>query len=52
MPALRIFCAAPPAPMCAVYRAMAIIGVDGFSALPAHCLQLCALFFLAAIGEP
>ncbi|XP_059623311.1 probable metal-nicotianamine transporter YSL7 [Cornus florida] len=38
-----------PAPYATVYRNMAILGVDGFSALPKHCLQLCYLFFGVAI---
>jgi uncharacterized membrane protein YfcA len=29
---------------------MAVIGVQGFSALPRHCLQLCFGFFAFAIG--
>ncbi|CAI9295594.1 unnamed protein product [Lactuca saligna] len=33
------------APYAIVYRNMAILGVEGFSALPNHCLQLCYLFF-------
>ncbi|XP_076905598.1 metal-nicotianamine transporter YSL3-like [Bidens hawaiensis] len=33
------------APYAIVYRNMAILGVQGFSALPNHCLQLCYLFF-------
>ncbi|URD81396.1 OPT oligopeptide transporter protein [Musa troglodytarum] len=34
-----------PAPYAAMYRNMAIVGVDGFSSLPKHCLTLCYLFF-------
>lgn len=37
------------APYALVYRNMAILGVEGFSALPKHCLTLCYVFFLAAI---
>lgn len=38
-----------PAPYALVYRNMAILGVDGFSSLPKHCLTLCYVFFAAAI---
>ncbi|TKY52017.1 Metal-nicotianamine transporter YSL1 [Spatholobus suberectus] len=38
------------APYALIYRNMAIIGVQGFSALPHHCLQLCFGFFAFAIG--
>ncbi|KAJ8752163.1 hypothetical protein K2173_003771 [Erythroxylum novogranatense] len=38
-----------PAPYALVYRNMAILGVDGFSSLPKHCLTLCYAFFIAAI---
>ncbi|XP_047313799.1 metal-nicotianamine transporter YSL3-like [Impatiens glandulifera] len=37
------------APYALVYRNMAILGVEGFSALPRHCLQLCYGFFAFAI---
>ncbi|KAG8373554.1 hypothetical protein BUALT_Bualt11G0036600 [Buddleja alternifolia] len=37
------------APYALVYRNMAILGVEGFSALPKHCLMLCYVFFAAAI---
>ncbi|PIN15675.1 hypothetical protein CDL12_11685 [Handroanthus impetiginosus] len=37
------------APYALVYRNMAILGVDGFSALPENCLTLCYIFFGAAI---
>ncbi|XP_031258446.1 metal-nicotianamine transporter YSL3 isoform X2 [Pistacia vera] len=37
------------APYAIVYRNMAILGVEGFSALPQHCLQLCYGFFAFAI---
>ncbi|XP_047974469.1 metal-nicotianamine transporter YSL1-like [Salvia hispanica] len=38
------------APFGIIYRNLAIIGVEGFSALPRHCLQLCYGFFAAAVG--
>lgn len=38
------------APYALIYRNMAILGVEGFSALPRHCLQLCYLFFFFAAG--
>ncbi|KAL8552889.1 hypothetical protein ACS0TY_001536 [Phlomoides rotata] len=38
------------APYAIIYRNLAIIGVQGFSALPLHCLQLCYAFFAFAIG--
>ncbi|GAB4835040.1 Metal-nicotianamine transporter ysl1 [Ancistrocladus abbreviatus] len=38
------------APYALIYRNMAILGVEGFSALPQHCLQLCCGFFAFAIG--
>lgn len=37
------------APYAIVYRNMAILGVEGFSALPHHCLQLCYGFFAFAM---
>lgn len=37
------------APYALIYRNMAILGVEGFSALPRHCLQLCYGFFSFAI---
>ncbi|WCJ25084.1 YELLOW STRIPE like 7 [Euphorbia peplus] len=39
-----------PAPYALVYRNMAILGVDGFSALPKNCLTLCYIFFIAAMA--
>ena len=39
-----------PAPYAIVYRNMAILGVDGFSKLPRHCLTLCCVFFAGAIA--
>ncbi|KAE8680414.1 Metal-nicotianamine transporter YSL1 [Hibiscus syriacus] len=38
------------APYALIYRNMAILGVQGFSALPHHCLQLCYGFFAFAIA--
>ncbi|XP_068639839.1 probable metal-nicotianamine transporter YSL12 isoform X2 [Aristolochia californica] len=38
-----------PAPNAIVFRNMAILGVEGFSSLPKHCLTLCYVFFAAAI---
>ncbi|KAK9914556.1 hypothetical protein M0R45_038329 [Rubus argutus] len=38
------------APYAIVYRNMAILGVEGFSALPQHCLELCYGFFAFAIA--
>ncbi|KAL6959733.1 putative metal-nicotianamine transporter ysl7 [Sarracenia purpurea var. burkii] len=38
-----------PAPYALVYRNMAILGVQGFSALPKNCLTLCIVFFVGAI---
>ncbi|KAE8814929.1 putative iron-phytosiderophore transporter [Hordeum vulgare] len=37
------------APYALIYRNMAILGVEGFSALPRHCLQLCTAFFAFAV---
>lgn len=37
------------APFATIYRAMALVGVEGFGALPKHCLQLCAGWFAFAI---
>lgn len=37
------------APYAVIYRNMAILGVEGFSALPNHCLQLCCGFFAFAV---
>lgn len=39
-----------PAPYAIIYRNMAILGVDGFSSLPKHCLTLCYIFFALAIA--
>ncbi|KAL3527365.1 hypothetical protein ACH5RR_012021 [Cinchona calisaya] len=38
-----------PAPNGLVFRNMAILGVEGFSSLPKHCLTLCYVFFIGAI---
>ena len=38
-----------PAPYALVFRNIAILGVDGFSALPKNCLVLCIMFFLGAM---
>ncbi|XP_042483109.1 probable metal-nicotianamine transporter YSL7 isoform X2 [Macadamia integrifolia] len=38
-----------PAPYATVFRSMAMLGIEGFSALPSHCLELCFGFFVAAI---
>ncbi|XVF53155.1 hypothetical protein PTKIN_Ptkin05aG0077600 [Pterospermum kingtungense] len=38
------------APYALIYRNMAILSVQGFSALPKHCLQLCYGFFAFAVG--
>ncbi|WCJ27626.1 YELLOW STRIPE like 3 [Euphorbia peplus] len=37
------------APYAIIYRNMAILGVEGFSALPQHCLELCYGFFAFAV---
>ncbi|XP_072951093.1 probable metal-nicotianamine transporter YSL6 isoform X2 [Typha angustifolia] len=37
------------APYAVIYREMAILGVEGFSALPKHCLEICRAFFVAAV---
>ncbi|CAN0916891.1 Probable metal-nicotianamine transporter YSL7 [Linum grandiflorum] len=39
-----------PAPYALVYRNMSVLGVEGFSALPKHCLMLCCIFFFAAMA--
>lgn len=38
-----------PAPYAIVYRNMALLGVQGFDALPKDCLLLCCVFFGVAI---
>lgn len=37
------------APYAIIYRNMAILGVEGFSALPRHCLEICYGFFGFAV---
>ncbi|KAJ8566891.1 hypothetical protein K7X08_019099 [Anisodus acutangulus] len=37
------------APYAVIYREMAILGIEGFSELPKHCLALCCGFFVAAL---
>lgn len=37
------------APYAVIYREMAILGVEGFSALPSHCLEICTVFFVLAL---
>ncbi|PWA69348.1 YELLOW STRIPE like 6 [Artemisia annua] len=37
------------APYAFIYREMAILGVEGFSELPKHCLAICCGFFIAAL---
>ncbi|KAK9090077.1 hypothetical protein Sjap_023254 [Stephania japonica] len=37
------------APYAVIYREMAILGVEGFSELPKHCLAMCCGFFVAAL---
>uniref|UniRef100_J3LZQ0 Uncharacterized protein n=1 Tax=Oryza brachyantha TaxID=4533 RepID=J3LZQ0_ORYBR len=38
-----------PAPNAAIFRSIAILGVDGFSSLPKNCLNLCYAFFAGAV---
>ncbi|KAH7284399.1 hypothetical protein KP509_34G052800 [Ceratopteris richardii] len=38
-----------PAPYAVIFREMAMLGVEGFSTLPKHCLLLAFLFFVLAI---
>ncbi|KAJ6837114.1 putative metal-nicotianamine transporter YSL6 [Iris pallida] len=37
------------APYAVIYREMAILGVEGFSSLPKHCLEICCVFFVLAL---
>ncbi|XP_059669962.1 probable metal-nicotianamine transporter YSL6 [Cornus florida] len=37
------------APYAVIYREMAILGIEGFSMLPKHCLAICYGFFVAAL---
>ncbi|XP_010069525.2 probable metal-nicotianamine transporter YSL5 [Eucalyptus grandis] len=46
---LGLSTSAYPAPYANIYRSMAILGVEGFSSLPKHCLSLCYGFFAASI---
>ncbi|CAN6249427.1 unnamed protein product [Urochloa humidicola] len=39
-----------PAPYTIMYRNMAILGVDGLSLLPKHCLTLCYIFFAVSFA--
>ncbi|GAB2278411.1 Probable metal-nicotianamine transporter ysl6 [Dionaea muscipula] len=38
------------APYAVIFREMAILGVEGFSELPKHCLAICCGFFVAALA--
>ncbi|KZV57877.1 hypothetical protein F511_03446 [Dorcoceras hygrometricum] len=38
-----------PAPYALMYRGIALLGVEGFSSLPKHCLTLVIVFFVAAV---
>ncbi|XP_057983623.1 probable metal-nicotianamine transporter YSL6 [Malania oleifera] len=38
------------APNAVIFREMAILGIEGFSELPKHCMALCCGFFLAAVA--
>ncbi|XP_002512907.2 probable metal-nicotianamine transporter YSL6 isoform X2 [Ricinus communis] len=37
------------APYAVIFREMAILGIEGFSELPKHCLAMCCGFFIAAL---
>ncbi|KAM6573144.1 probable metal-nicotianamine transporter YSL6 [Cannabis sativa] len=37
------------APYAVIFREMAILGIEGFSELPKHCLAMCYGFFVAAL---
>ncbi|MBA0812398.1 hypothetical protein Gohar_026369 [Gossypium harknessii] len=37
------------APYAVIFREMAILGIEGFSELPKHCLALCFGFFIGAV---
>ncbi|KAL6652775.1 hypothetical protein ACP70R_011700 [Stipagrostis hirtigluma subsp. patula] len=37
------------APYAVIFREMSILGVEGFSALPQHCLAICSGFFIASL---
>ncbi|VFQ81576.1 unnamed protein product [Cuscuta campestris] len=38
------------APYAIIFREMAILGVQGFSELPKHCMAMCCGFFVAAVA--
>ncbi|KAF7006438.1 hypothetical protein CFC21_021485 [Triticum aestivum] len=38
------------APYAIIFREMSIMGVEGYSVLPQHCLAICSFFFFAAIA--
>lgn len=38
-----------PAPFAMMHRAISILGVEGFSSLPKHCLTLMIEFFVSAV---
>ncbi|KAF6999127.1 hypothetical protein CFC21_015196 [Triticum aestivum] len=38
------------APYAIIFREMSIMGVEGFSVLPRHCLAICSFFFFGAIA--
>ncbi len=38
-----------PAPYATIYRSMAVLGTEGFGALPDHCLEICGYFFAATL---
>ena len=37
------------APYAVIFREMSILGVEGLSALPQHCLAICSFFFVASL---
>ncbi|VVA26821.1 PREDICTED: probable metal-nicotianamine [Prunus dulcis] len=37
------------APYAVIFREMAILGIEGFSELPKHCLAMCCVFFVGAL---
>ncbi|XP_021836104.2 probable metal-nicotianamine transporter YSL7 [Spinacia oleracea] len=39
-----------PAPFASVYRSIALLGIEGVSTLPKHCLTLCIIFFIVAMA--
>ncbi|XP_057809290.1 probable metal-nicotianamine transporter YSL7 [Salvia miltiorrhiza] len=39
-----------PAPYALMYRNIAVLGVEGVSSLPKHCLTLCYVFFIVALA--